>query len=531
MSIGRASVMIGAGTLLSRATGLLRSIVLVTALGAISQSADAFTVANGLPNSIYMIVSTGILTAVIVPQIVKASRAADGGSAFISKLFTLGTVILLVVTTAAVVCAPLLVRMYALSYEQDQFDLAVAFAYWCLPQIFFYGLYALVGETLNARGIFGPFTWAPIANNIISIAGFVAFMAMFGTARTDVDWTSGMIALVGGSATLGIVVQAGLLLAYWPRTRLALKPDFRWRGMGLGDIGRLAGWTFLMVLVTQAAALVQTQVFSTASGLGAANIVAANAGLIFILPYSIIVLSIGTPYFTRLSGHAHDGRDDDVRSDVSASIRSTTLLIGLSLAALVAAAFPVSRIFTDARESAVPAGIVLFAYLIGLLPLAVLFTVQRTFYAYNDTRTPFFFTLAQAAVAAAGAGLALFAPVEVRAAAVALGQSFSLIVQVILATWLLHRRLGSLGVRRWLVSITRYLVAAIPAGAAGYAVFALAGGIDGWMLDDKWWGLAGTALIGVVVSLVYFGVLVLLRTPELRPVGAQLRRLLPGGRG
>lgn len=135
--IGRASVLIGAGTVVSRLTGLLRTVVLVAAVGSVpSAAADAFAVANQLPNNIYAIISAGLLSAVVVPQIVKAAAHTDGGSAFVSKLFTLGTVGLLVTTALATAAAPWLVQLYAPDYTPAQTALATAFAYWCLPQIF-----------------------------------------------------------------------------------------------------------------------------------------------------------------------------------------------------------------------------------------------------------------------------------------------------------------------------------------------------------------------------------------------------------
>mgnify|MGYP002830538754 CR=1 FL=1 len=251
---------------------------------------------------------------------------SDGGQRFINRLVTLGTVVFLAVTVLATLGAPLLVGVY--TFADDALDssgtaLAVVLAYWCLPQIFFYGLYALVGETLNARRVYGPFTWAPIVNNIVSIAGFLAFIALFSGPVTQVaGWTPDMIALLAGTATTGIVVQAALLLVFWRSARLRVRPDFRWKGVGLAQIGRLAGWTFLMMLAGQVAGLVQTRVLSEASSDGPSVFAFQNAWLLFMLPYSIIVLSIGTPYYTRLSEHASAGRDVEVRDDIVSSIRT-----------------------------------------------------------------------------------------------------------------------------------------------------------------------------------------------------------------
>lgn len=531
--IGRASVLIGAGTLVSRLTGVVRTIVLVTVLGSVaSRAGDAFQVANQLPNTIYEIISYGILTAVIVPQIVRAAAHADGGRTFISKLFTLGTVVLLVTALVATLCAPLLVELFAPSFTPNQHALATALAYWCLPQIFFYGLYALVGEALNARKVYGPFTWAPIVNNVVSIVGFGLIGLFFGTDLSGVaDWTPEMIAALGATATGGIVVQAGVLLLFWRRTGLHLRPDFRWRGVGLGDIGRLAGWTFAMVVVRTLAGLVQTRVVTEASGDGASAFAMANAWLVFMLPYSIIVMSIGTPYFTRLSEHAHEGRDDDVRTDLSASIRVTGLLITIAAAALIVAAVPATRVFVNAADQAVAAAPVLVAFLIGLIPLSILFVVQRAFYAYNDTRTPFVFTVIQCALFVV---LVLVAqavlPVEQLAAGIALGQSISTGVQVTIAAVLLRRRMRRLEARSWLVSYARFVAAALPAAGAGWLAYLLMGSDQGWTTTDKLFGALGTAIICAVAFVVYLGILTALRAPELRPVLSQLQRFLPSGR-
>ncbi|KAA9154155.1 murein biosynthesis integral membrane protein MurJ [Microbacterium lushaniae] len=536
-SLGRASLLIGAGTVVSRLTGLLRTIVLVGAIGAVnSRAGDAFAVANQLPNNIYAIISTGLLTAVVVPQIVKASAQADGGRAFISKLFTLGTVALLVTTGLAMIAAPWLVAVYADGFTDAQRALATAFAYWCLPQIFFYGLYALLGEILNARRVFGPYTWAPIVNNVVSIAGFGAFTVAFGGPLESVAlWDAPMVAVLAGTATLGIVAQTAVLLVFWRRAGLQMRPDFQWRGVGLRNIGRLAGWTFLMVLAGQLAGIVQTNVLSDASGDGPAVFASQNAWLLFMLPYSIIVLSIGTPYFTQLSEHASAGRFDEVKADIARSIRILGLFIVAATAALAVAAVPATRIFTNSAAQALDAAPVLLCYLVCLVPLSVLFVIQRTFYAYNDTRTPFLFTLVQCVLVAASA-LAVAAgvtagvlPLAHLAAGVALGQSLASTVQVIIATILLHRRLGGIGTASWLTSLARFAIAAVPAAAAGWGVFLLLGGVGGWTTADKLLGALGAAITGSVVLVVYVGVLALMRAPELAPAAGMLRRFLPRG--
>ncbi|WP_434811920.1 murein biosynthesis integral membrane protein MurJ [Microbacterium sp. bgisy189] len=529
-SIGRASAIVGAGTLVSRVTGLIRNIVLAAALPVIGGgAADAFAIANQLPNNIYAIISSGLLAGVIVPQIIKAASHRDGGSAFVSKLLTLGVTALTAVTLVAVVAAPVLVLLYGSRLSPAAIPLTIAFAYWCLPQLLFYGLYALVGEVLNARRVFGPFAWSPIVNNLVSIVGFAAFIWIFGVQRSAVGWTPEMIAVLAGTATGGIVAQALVLLLFWRKAGLHVRPDFQWRGIGLRHIARLAGWTFLMVVVGQLAGLVQTNLVGAASEQGASVAALQYAWLVFMLPFSVIVLSIGTPYFTQLSEHAAAGRTDAVRTDLDTSTRTIGVLMVGALAAIVAAIVPISRFFTHTPEQSVQFSLVLGAYLVALLPLSVQFVLQRTFYAYHDTRTPFVFTAVQAALVILGAlaAFALLAPVHL-AAGIALTQSLANIVQLVLAVVLLRRKIGPLGMGGATVAYLRFLGAAIPAGAAGWGVFLLLGGVGGWATSGLAQSFVAIVAIGIAALLVYALALWALRAPELRAAASIARRFLPG---
>ena len=534
--LGRASATVAAGTMASRITGLIRNIVLTVAVGTVgAKAADSFAVANQLPNSVFALISSGLLAGVIVPQIVKAVKTHDDrGSAFVSKLLTLGVLALAVVTAVAVVAAPLLVEIYAGKFTAEAKSLTLALAYWCLPQLLFYGLYALVGEVLNARRIFGPFAWSPIVNNLVSIAGFGVFIALFGTYESASGWTAGMIALMGGTATLGIVIQAGILFLFWRRAGLHVRPDFRWRGIGLRQIGRLAGWTFLMVVVGQIAGAFQVNIVGSASGEGAAGATLQNAWLLFMLPFSVIVLSLGTPYYTKLSEHVAEGRTDAVTADLSSLTRTVGIFMVGVLAAMTVAAVPLARLFTTTPDNAVAFAWVLCAYLVALLPLSFQFGLQRTFYALKDTRTPFLYTLVQAviviatALAASALLTAGILPLEWLAVTIALGQSVANIVQFALAITLLRRRIGPLGLGAAFRGILRFVLAAIPAAAAGWGVFLLFGGVEGWTVSERLLGFLGAALIGGVTLFVYAAILALFRTPELATAGRALRRFLPG---
>lgn len=539
--IGRASALLASGTIISRVLGFASGIVLAQTLGATGTGANAFALANQLPNNIYAIIAGGLVSAVFVPAIVRAGLHDDGGQRFVNRLVTLGILVFTAAGVLATLAAPALVNLYAQSGERGFSDaelaLAVAFAYWCLPQVLFYALYSLLGEVLNARGVFGPFTWAPALNNLVVIGGLLAFLLVFGSdagRASAANWSPGMVALIAGSATLGVALQALVLCVFWRRAGLRYRPDFRWRGVGLGNAGRAAAWTFGMILVTQLAGIVQTNVASLAAGPDSDDpslAVLRYAWLIFMLPHSVAAVSIATAYFTRMSTHARDGQLDEVRDDLSRSLRSIGLIMVFASIALMVVAFPFSRLFVlGGFDDILGMAPVLIAFLAGLVPFSILHVLRRTFYALEDTRTPFFITVFQAVLFVGGAIGVSFLPVPYIALGIAAVTTLAGIAQTALAAVLIRRRLGAVDggllVRRHLV----FTAAALGAALVGLAsTFALGGfTAAGWAIGTPLTAGITVATAGAVMAIVYFAILLVARNPEavafVTPITRRLRR-------
>lgn len=531
-TVRRASAALASGTIVSRLLGFANISVLAAVIGVRGSGPNAFALANQLPTYVYAIVAGGLLSAVLVPHIVKAATQTDGGQAFVNRLVTLGVSAFVAATVLATLAAPAIVRLYALgsgdkALADGGLELAIALAYWCLPQILFYAVYALVGEVLSARGIFGPAAWAPALNNVVMVGALVLFGVLhgFGGHEDPASWTPERIALLGGGATLGVVLQAVLLLFFWRRTGLRFRPDFRWRGAGLGAPARAAGWVFGMVLVVQLTNFVQTNVAATADESEASLAVLRVAWLIFMLSHSIIAISIATPYFTRMATAVRDADIPALRADLSASLRTIGMLVTAAGAALAAAAVAFGRFFADTDGEARVIGVVLIGFLVGLVPFSTFYVVLRAFYALGDTRTAFFLQIVQAVLFIAGALALLAAPSEWIAAGIGLVTSLSVIVQAVAGAVVLRRRLGGGGggiVRRFGV----FALASIPGAAAGIGVFALLGGFaaGGFATAGRFEGLVTTALVGLAGILVFVLVLVATRAPELRGVLSSIRR-------
>ncbi|MFM1984650.1 MAG: hypothetical protein RL723_1085 [Actinomycetota bacterium] len=539
MSVARSSMLMASGTILSRVLGFVRTILLAAAIGVTTDAADAFGVANQLPNNVYAIIVTGLLNAVLIPQLVKARSNKDGGKGYVDRLLTLILSVFFVVTLAVTIAAPALVSLYTSGWNAQQLALATAFAYWCLPQLFFYGLYSLFGEVLNSRSVFGPYMWAPVLNNIVSTIGLVAFIVLFGLdptgERSIENWTGNQIALLSGGATLGVAAQAFILLFAWKRADIKFSLNFKWRGFGLRPALKAATWSLGMVVVTQIGGVVQTIVASSAVSSRGTNsavasvAVAAVAWLIFMVPHSVVTVSVATAYFTKMAQHAHDGRMDLFRKDFSAGLRAISVFAVFFSVAMMVLAYPMSRVFIGDFDSTISLGNVLIALMVGLVPFSFVYMMQRAFYALEDTRTPFIFTTIQIVIYIIGAFvIARSVPAEWLVVALSLLTSTSVTIQAIIAYTLLVKRVGPLGDHRIATALAQFILSGIIAGALGYGGIEIMGGVkpESFAVDSVLSSSLTIALIGFVMFGAYTVALRLLRVPEIDTALAGLKGIL-----
>jgi putative peptidoglycan lipid II flippase len=368
-----------------------------------------------------------------------------------------------------------------------------------------------------------------VLNNLVAIVGLVVFAALFtpdpSGDRSASEITSAMVTVLGGSATLGVVVQAVVLFYFWRRIGLRYRPDFRFRGVGLGAAGKMASWTFGMLLLTTAAGIVETQVVTLAHG-KASVAVLTTAWLIFMLPHSVITVSVATAYFTRMSEHATMGSWSLVRTDASSAIRGTSLLIVLAAAVIAVCAYPFAAVFVAPFAQVQAIGYVIIAFIVGLVPFCVLFVVQRTFYALGDTRTPFFFTLFQVVLLIIAVLACSLLPTDLIAVGIAGSITVTGTLQAVLAMLLLRHRMHGIDGRRIVRSMVKYLVAVAIPLAAGLALLMILGGTTegGFAVSSRLSAMVSMLIIGVVMSAAYFGLLLVMRSGELTAFLAPLQR-------
>ncbi|MEU5210913.1 murein biosynthesis integral membrane protein MurJ [Streptomyces sp. NPDC020742] len=495
----KSSAVMAAGTMVSRLTGFVRSALIVAALGG-AVLGDSWQVAYQLPTMIFILTIGGGLNSVFVPQLVRAMKEDDdGGEAYANRLLTLVVVVLGVLTVLAVFAAPLLVKMVSFDISRDPAanEVAVAFTRYCVPTIFFMGLHVVMGQILNARGRFGAMMWTPVLNNIVMIATFGLFIWVYGTAKTSHIGVTTIpdegIRLLGIGTLLGLVVQALAMIPYLRDADFTLRLRFDWRGHGLGKAAKLAKWTVLFVLANQAGVLVVTQLSTWAGNTadqqghpGTGFISYASAQLIWNMPQAIITVSVMAALLPRLARSAHDGDTGAVRDDISQGLRTSAVAIVPISFGFLSLGIPLCTLVYGSSGAGIPMGYMLMAFGIGLIPFSVQYVVLRAFYAYEDTRTPFYNTVIVAAVNAAASGLC-FLVLPARWAVVGMAASYGLayIIGVGVAWRRLGKRMdGDLDTAHVVRTYARLAGASIPAtivsGALVYAIMqALGSGFVG----------------------------------------------------
>jgi putative peptidoglycan lipid II flippase len=468
-----------AGTIASRVLGVVRAAMQLAVVGTFV-TGDAWDVANTLPNIIYLLLAGGVLNAVLVPQITKAASHADGGRDYVDRLLTVAIAGIAVVAFVFTVAAGLLVELYSSSkWTADVRSLSTAFALICMPQIFFYGLYTLLGQVLNARNRFAAYMWAPALANVVAIAGLAFFLVAYPHQADVTSWTSPMVWVLAGSATAGVAAQALVLVVPLWRSGFRFRPRWGVRGVGLRTASTVALWTFAATGVAATGFVITSRVLTYAGQAGVlaglevpGKISYTNALLIFMLPHGLVTVSLVTALFTRMSRAAHAGDLGEVRADVDRGLRLTAVAtVPATVAAFVLGFAATATLYQGSSESSTRGiATVMMAMMVGLVPFGVLYLLQRVFYAFEDARTPFRLQLVVTAVATIANLASLLLPLRWIAVGVGAGQAISNLAGMAVGLVLARRRLEVLPLREVSRTYVRLGVASVLAAAAAYLV-------------------------------------------------------------
>ena len=547
INVARASGIMLAGTMVSRLLGFVRAALLIALIGSIGAN-DAFQAANSLPNIIYNLLASSILSAVLVPQIVRALQRKNSDE-FINRLLTLFTTGLLLLTLVCVALAPVFVTLFAAKLDPGWKQLAITFSYWSLPQVFFYGLYSLWGQFLNAKGSFGPYMWAPVVNNVVGIAGIFIFWRVLGTetdwAGDPSVWTGEPVVLLAGISTLGIVVQALILLIPLRRTGFKMRPVWGVRGHGLGEVSRTAIWAFSALCVAQLGFLAISNIAAAANGYASkhqvtiATTTAYNTAFtVYMIPQSMIVTSVVTAMFTSMSAMVAVGALSRLRTQFLNTQQGVSLITCLCAVLIVVLALPIMQFIMPTTPTA---SVQAFAQVLAVMALGIPFLgffnlSQRLILAFADARSTFLVQIPMTICTLIVCGLTvLLLPVKYWVMGASAGMQLSYLVGSVLTIWHLHKKhlplkfTAQLG--RSLVTIT---LATLGAGCAGWLILHYWGPLAGSPSDPALVHMTGALARVLVVTLVmtglYLGLLLVWRCPALSLLAAPIWGKLSKGR-
>ena len=394
-------------TLISRITGFARIVLLAAILGAALSS--AFSVANQLPSMVAALVLEATFTAIFVPVLARAEQEdPDGGAAFVRRLVTLTTSLLLIATALSVLAAPLLVRLMLGRVPQVNEPLTTAFAYLLLPQVLFYGLSSVFMAILNTRNVFGPPAWAPVVNNVVAIATLVAYLLVPGELSVDpVNMGNTKLLVLALGTTVGVIAQNAVLLIAIKRQHISLRPlwgiDKR-----LKRFGAMAAAMVLYVLISQLGYLIGNQIASTAAASGPA--IYNYTWLVLMLPFGIIGVTVLTVVMPRLSRNAAANDTRAVLADFSLATRLTMVTL-IPIVAFMTVGGPAmgSALFAYGHFGGVDAGYLGAAISLSaftLIPYALVLLQLRVFYAREQPWTPIVIILVITSVKIVGSVLA-----------------------------------------------------------------------------------------------------------------------------
>ncbi|GHC89658.1 murein biosynthesis integral membrane protein MurJ [Streptomyces flavofungini] len=478
----RSSLLMAAGTVVSRATGLIRQVLQAAALGT-GLLATTYNQANTVPTSLYFLFIGGALNSVLVPQLVRArTEQPDGGRAFEQRLVTLVLCVLGVGTALAVWAAPQIISLYQSDTPDNHaaFELTVTFARFLLPQIFFYGLFSILGQVLNARNRFGAMMWTPVLNNLVLIAVFGVYVGLMTVPDRVQDIAQTQVTLLGVGTTLALAIQALALIPFVRAAGFRFRPRFDWRHTGLRKSISAARWTLLFVLANLVASTVVTRYASVADQSlpedGVGFTAYSNAQTIWMLPQAIITVSLVTALLPRVSRAVAERRLDDVRGDLSRALRISGVVIVPASFFFLAFGPQIAQLLfahgaADAA-SAQPLGHMLQAFGLGLIPFSAQYLLLRGFYAFEDTRTPFWMAVWISAVnISLATGCHLLLPARWAVTGMAAAYTASYAFGLLLTALRLRRRLeGRLDGKRLCRTYGKLTASALTAGALGWLV-------------------------------------------------------------
>ncbi|MCL2482621.1 MAG: murein biosynthesis integral membrane protein MurJ, partial [Propionibacteriaceae bacterium] len=494
---------------------------------------DMFSAASEIPSTIYLLLLGGVLNAVIVPQLMRAmSRDADGGQAYSDRIVTLFSGLLVIVTALLMIGTPVVMGvMINSAWRRPEmaahYHSLLILGVLCMPQVFFYGIFWLLSQILNARGSFGPTMWAPVLNNVIQILMLGTYAVVWGFhSNTSQPFSSAQIGLLGIGTAAGVACQAAILVPYLRKVGFKYRPRFDFFHTGLAATARMAKWALAFVAVDQLLYIVITRLASsaTAAGHGAGVYVFNTAVLISQVPHGLLTVSLVTALMPSLSKLSAIGAWDRYTDQLMSNLRLIYAVIVPISVLMVIVGVPIGLVAYGRGAGGSYVGLTVAILAVSLIAFTLRFMTSKAFNAMANTRTPFFVEVGFVAVASVVATI-LVALFKVPTVWVAPSIAIAYTAAYILSagwSWILLRRAVP-GLKTPLAGFTgRLVLLSFPGAAVG-------GGIS-WLqtvlFPGRVLGLIGLVIAGCAGVGVYWGLAKMTNLPEIQDLEIMIRSML-----
>ena len=383
----RGILTVGGWTMVSRILGFARDILIAALVGA-GPVADAFFVANRLPNLFRRLFGEGAFNAAFVPAFssLLTREGHDSARSFAAETLSVMVFWLLALTLLCMIAMPVIMLGFAPGFSDNpaKFALTVDLARIAFPYMPLICLTALLSGVLNGLDRFAAAAAAPVLYNLVSIACMLWLVPFVPTPGHALAWGVSLSGVFQLALLLVAVRRAGMRITL-PRPRLTPRIRALLRKMGPGVLG--AGITQVNMSVDV--------IIATLLPAGTASIL-YYADRLNQLPLGVIGVAVGTallPQLSRAVAIAESGGDPTAPQRTLNQAITYALVLTLPAAlALVAVGIPIVDVLF--RRGAFDAATVtltaqaLAAYAVGLPGFVLLKVLTPAFFARGDTATP-----------------------------------------------------------------------------------------------------------------------------------------------
>jgi putative peptidoglycan lipid II flippase len=480
-SFGRNTKVMAGGTLLSRLTGFGRVLALVWAFH-FTGLADAYNLANNVPNILYDLVLGGVLSATLVPVFVDYLNHddEDEGWRAISAVCTAIVAVLAALTLLFWLLVPVIIRFYLVlnPHATDERAIGTSLLRLFVPQLFLLGGIAVSTALLNARRHFLAPAFSPVLNNLVTIAALVG-TRLIATSLNPKGFRhdTTAILLLGLGTTAGYLVQLVVQLPPMLRGRFHLRPVWDLHHPAVRTVLRLSMWTFGSVMANQVAFNLVLVLAAHKSG----DVTVFQTGYQFFqLPYAIFAVSIASVITPDLSERWSRGDLAGFRGQMASGLRLTLALLIPAAVGYILLAHPlltlVFRHGTVTGHDAHRVGTVVALFALGLPGFSAYLLLMRGYQAMQDTKSMFWL---YAIENAATIVLALLLYPVLGVGGLALGWVSAYTLGTALTFWRLRTKTGGLdGVATMRTIVRVGLATAVMAAGVGAVRLGLDGSTD-----------------------------------------------------